>query len=147
MSWPLAASSAQTFAWNPRDLFCDLDRSHPGRNVLDERSASRVLRARRTVHAVQQFADRDDADRAVLVSDCVLDLRIGDTAFEICQHVGVDQDRHASSGGPTDSRAARMSRANSASTAGAVAISSRKRSAAISRDFGGRSPRRLLRFG
>jgi hypothetical protein len=86
---------------------------------------------------VQQFADGDDADRPLLVPDRVLDFGIDDTSLEIDEHVGVDQDGHGLPGGPTDSRAARMSSANLASSGGAVASNSRSRSAEIRRDFGG----------
>ncbi len=122
---------------NTRDGLGDLDRSHAGEQMLDEGASASSLRAARSVHPLQELADRDDADRPVFVTDCRLDLGIGDTALEVDEQVGVDQDGHASSGGPADSRAMRTSPAKSGSSGGALAMSSRNRSAPISRDFDG----------
>src|SRR5262245_1556628 len=87
--------------------------------------------------AVEQLADGDDADRSVLATDRLLERPAGDAALEVDEHVSVDQDCHASSGSPTDSRAARTSSRKRSSGTGAVTISSRNRSADRSRDLGG----------
>src|SRR5271166_1644541 len=120
-----------------RDRLCDRDCLQLGEQVLDERASARALRSLGTMHAVEQLADSDDTDRSVLAADRLLDGWVGDAALEVDEHVGIDQDRHASSGGPTESRAARTSSRKRSSGGGAVATSSRNRSADISRDFGG----------
>lgn len=122
---------------NARDLLGDFDRTHPSEHMLDECTPTRTLRSARSIDAVKELADRDDTDRTVFLTDRVLDLRISDAALEVDKHVGIDQDGHASSGGPTDSRAARTSSRKPSSGDGAVAISSRNRSGESNRDFGG----------
>ena len=122
---------------HPRDRLGDRDRLQPCEQVLDERAAARAASPGRAVHAVQQLAYRDDADRALLVAEQAIDLRRTGTVLEVDQQVGVDQDGHNGSGGATVLRSARSSPANSSSGAGAVAISSRNRSADSSRVFGG----------
>jgi hypothetical protein len=42
------------------------------------------------VHAVEEFADGDDADRPVLITDRVLDLRISDTALKVYEQLAID---------------------------------------------------------
>lgn len=134
---PLRRQLSPDVGVNTRDLLGDLDRPHAGEQMLDERASASSLRATRSVHPLKEFADGDDADGPVLLTDCPLDFRIGYTALEVDEQVSVDQDGHASSGGPADSRAARMSFTKSGSSGGALAMSSRNRSAEISRDFDG----------
>jgi hypothetical protein len=75
---------------NTCDLLSDLDRPHAGKQGLNESAATDALFAAGAVHAVQELADGDDADRPILRPDCVLDLWIGDTTLEVDEHVGVD---------------------------------------------------------
>ena len=132
---PLRRHSSPDVGVNTRDLLGDLDRAHAGEQMLDERASASSLRATHSVHPLKEFADGDDADGPALLTDCPLDLRVGYTALEVDEQVGVDHDGQASSGGPADSRAARMSFTKSGSSGGALAMSSRNRSAEISRDF------------
>jgi hypothetical protein len=133
---PPARELGPNVSVNARDLLGDLNCPHASEQMFDECAAASARCAPRAMHAVQELADGDDADRPVLIADRALNIRIGDTALEVDEHVGVDQDSHASSGGPTDSRTARMSRANLESSGGALAINSRNRSAVISLDLG-----------
>jgi hypothetical protein len=103
--------------------------------VLDERSAPRADRALRAVDAVQQLADGDDADRAILVVQRRSTSDVASPRSD--QQVGVDQEGYGSPGAPTLSRAAATSAANPSSGRGAPAISARKRSAESMRARGG----------
>jgi hypothetical protein len=122
---------------NASDLLGDLKRPHPGEQMLDECAATRALRAFGAVDAVQEFTDRDHTDRAVLLTDGAINLRISDATLEVDQQPGVDQDGHGSSGAATDFRIASTSPWNSSSGIGAAAINSRKRAADISLPLGG----------
>lgn len=103
--------------------------------MLDESAPPRPPGDSGAVDALQQLADGDDADRALLVADESLDRRT--LALVRDEQVGVDQDGQGLSGGPTSSRMARTSSAKSRSTGGAVSSNSRKRAAPISRSVGG----------
>lgn len=103
--------------------------------MLDESAPSRPPSASRAVDALQQLADRDDADRALLVADDSLDRRT--LALVDDEQVGVDQDGQGLSGGPTSARIARTSSAKSRSTGGAAPSNSLNRAAPISRSRGG----------
>lgn len=89
------------------------------------------------MHAVQQLADGDDADRVLLVRDERFELPRTGLPLPIDQQVGVDQDGQGASGAPTESRIARASATKSSSTGGAEASSSRNLSAERSRALGG----------
>jgi hypothetical protein len=121
----------------PRDGLGDRERLQPGQKMLDKRAAAGAARSIRSMDAVQQLADRYDADRALLLAEELLDLRRTDSVLEVDQQVGVDQDGHGGCGGATVPRNARSSPANSSSGAGAVAISSRNLAAESSRVLGG----------
>jgi prevent-host-death family protein len=87
------------------------------------------------VDAVEELAYRDDADRAIFLTEERLDLT---TAFlEFDQQIGIDQDGHGSPGAPALSRISRRSSANASSGLGALASRSRKRDAETNRDLGG----------
>src|SRR5437879_305077 len=105
--------------------------------MLDERAAPRTPSPGRAVHAMQKLAHGDDADRALLFAELPLHLRRTDSVLQVDQQVSVDQDGHDGSGAATLARSARKSLAKSSSGAGAVEISSRKRSADSNRVFGG----------
>src|ERR1051326_1818289 len=96
--------------------------------MLDEGGAARPDRASaRAIHAVQQLACRDHADRAIrvayrLVERCAPPL-------DIHQHRRVDQDGHAPPGGPMALRPASTSCAKPSSGDGASSISARHLSA------------------
>jgi hypothetical protein len=105
-------------------------------HMLDERAPVRLPYAGRPVDAVEQLADRDDADRTRLVADKLLEHgRL--VSLPLDEDVGVDQDAQASSGGPTERRIVRTSSAKSSSMGGADRTSSRNRSADTTRAFGG----------
>ncbi|HZQ64777.1 MAG TPA: hypothetical protein VFA66_06090 [Gaiellaceae bacterium] len=120
-----------------RDRFGDRNRLETREHMLDERAPSIPTRARRTMHPVQQLADRDHADRSFLRADKCLECRAGLVALPLDQEVGVDQDGQELSGGAVDLRIARTSSTKSASTGGADASSSRNRSGDSNRAFGG----------
>src|SRR5437588_4490829 len=105
--------------------------------MLNERAASRPASPSRAMHTMQELADRNDTDRALLFAEQPIDLRRTDTVLEVDQQVGVNQEGHEGSGGATVLRSSRRSAANSSSGGGAVSISSRNRSADNSRVFGG----------
>lgn len=63
---------------NASDLFGDLERPHPGKQMLDECAATRALGAVGAVDTVQEFADRDHADRTVLLTEGGINLRVSD---------------------------------------------------------------------
>jgi hypothetical protein len=89
--------------------------------------------------SVQEFADDDDTDRALLISNERLDLLRSNTALAVDEEVGVDQDGQALSRGPTEFLSSRRSSAKRVSTGGADAIKSRNRSAARKRTRQGAS--------
>ncbi len=103
--------------------------------MLDEGAPSRPARATSAMDSVQQFTDRDDTDRSLLIPDECLDH--GAFALVRDEQIGVDQDGQGFSGGPASARIARTSAAKSSSTGGAAASSSRKRAASINRIRGG----------
>jgi hypothetical protein len=89
--------------------------------------------------SVQEFADGEGADRALLISHERLDLLRSNTALAVDEEIGVDQDDPALSGGPTEFLSSRRSSAKRASTGGADAIKSRNCSAATKRTREGAS--------
>jgi hypothetical protein len=135
--FPLGGELCPDVGVNASDLLGDLERPHPGEEVLDERAATRALRTGGSLDAVEKFADRDHTDRTILLADGGINLRVGDAALEVDQQPGVDQDGHGSSGGAADFRIASTSSTNPASGVGAAATSSRKRAAEISLPLGG----------
>lgn len=97
-----------------------------------------ALAGRRSpVHAVEQFAHGDDADRAFLSAECRLGFWTAHAALAVDEQVGVNQEGHGSPSAAMAARAARTSATKSSSSGGAVAISSRKRSAESSCVAGG----------
>ena len=86
---------------------------------------------------MEQLTDGHDADCALLRADESLEPRSRLFPLPIDQNVGVDQDGQELSGGPTARRSSRTASANSSSTAGAVAKSSRKCSGDASLTLGG----------
>src|SRR5439155_1885407 len=119
------------------DRFGDRERLEAGKHVLDERPASHAPRTRSAMHAMEQLADGDDADRPLFVADERLEPRSRLRMLPLDQEIGVDQDGQAPSGRPTVLRIVRTSAAKSSSTRGADEISSRNRSAESVRTFGG----------
>lgn len=105
--------------------------------MLDERPPPGADPSACTQHSMQKLAHGDDADRAFLVINKRLEHfgRLG--SLEVDQQVGVDQQGHGSRGAPALVRSARTSSAKSPSGRGALAISSRKRSAETTRALGG----------
>jgi hypothetical protein len=79
---------------NASDLLGDLERPHPGEQMLDECTATRATRTFGAVDAVQEFADGDHTDRTVLLTYGAVNLRVSDAALEVDQQPGVDQDGH-----------------------------------------------------
>lgn len=138
-----AGNVASTIEFRPqlgmdaRDRLRDRHRLEPCEDMLDERPAPIATGAGGSVHAVQQLADGDDADRALLGTDETLECGAKLVSLPLDQQVGVDQNGQELSGGAVDPRIARASSAKSSSTGGAVASSSRKRSGESSRAFGG----------
>lgn len=105
--------------------------------MLDECPPTGAAGTGRSQSAVQQLADGDDTDRALLIAQELLDRRRSHASLQIDQEIGVDQEGHGSLGGPTASRAARTSAAKSWSGRGALATRARKLSADISLAVGG----------
>jgi len=58
--------------------------------VLDESSSTGASSALRSVDAVQQLADGDDADRPFLVADEGFQPRSAGGAFPVDQEIGID---------------------------------------------------------
>jgi hypothetical protein len=73
----------------------DGDRLGSSDELLDERSSASTTCAAGAKDAVQELADRDDADRPVLVADQFLSTS-GPLVLD--EQVGVDQDGQGSSG-------------------------------------------------
>jgi len=119
------------------DRLGDRERLDAREHVLDERAAPGSTRPGRTMHAVEQLADRDDADRPCLFSDQRLELLGVVGALPRDQQTCVYDDGQGSSAMPTSARIARRSSAKASSTAGAAASSSRNRAAERQRPFGG----------
>jgi hypothetical protein len=111
------------------------DRRQLREHVLNERVPPSPARADSPMDAVEQFADRDDADRSLFVSEQRLELLTG--TFPLDEHARVNQDGQGSSGTPISARMRSTSRANSSSTSGAEVSSSRNLAADIVRDRGG----------
>jgi hypothetical protein len=117
-----------------RDRLGDRQSLEACEEMLDEGAPVSSPPAGRTVHAVEQLADRDNADGALLVAYKVLEHpRL--VSLPLDENVCVDQNGQASSGGPTERRIARTSSAKSSSTGGADRISSLNRSADRTRAF------------
>jgi hypothetical protein len=74
----------------------DGDRLGSSDELLDERSSASTTYAAGAKDAVQELADRDDADRPVLLADQLLDRPSGPLVLD--EQVGVDQDGQGSSG-------------------------------------------------
>jgi hypothetical protein len=125
------------FGVHARDRLGDRHWLESCENVLDERSPSISTGARGPVHTVQELADGDHADRALLRADESLEVCTKLVPLPLNQEAGVDQDGQELSGGAVDRRIARASSAKSSSTDGADASSSRKRSGESSLAFGG----------
>jgi hypothetical protein len=68
---------------NTRDGLRDWDCLQLGEQVLHERAATRALRALGAMDAVEELADRDDADRSVFTTDRLLDCWVGDASLEV----------------------------------------------------------------
>lgn len=121
-----------------RDGFGDRDRFESGQQMLDECTPSCPLRSRRPMYAVEQLADRDHADGALLVPNEQLECGGSLASLPLDQQTCVDQDGQGLSGAvPASRRIRRTSSANSSSTGGAVARSSRTRAAETRRTRGG----------
>src|SRR5665811_102491 len=75
------------------------------------------------MHSMQKLAGRDDADRALLITDCLIQRL--PPPLSVDKDSGVDQDGHAPLGGPMASRPASTSAAKSSSGVGAESINSR----------------------
>jgi hypothetical protein len=84
-----------------RDWFGDRYGLEAGEEVLDERAPPGPDCPCRAQDAVEQFADRDDADQSFLVAERVIHRRRFISALEVDQEIGVDQAGHGSPGGPT----------------------------------------------
>jgi hypothetical protein len=83
-------------AMHTSDRGRDGDRLGSSDELLDERSSASTTCAAGAKDAVQELADRDDADRPVLVADQFLDRPSGPLVLD--EQVGVDQDGQGSSG-------------------------------------------------
>jgi hypothetical protein len=119
------------------DRIGDRDGAPAGEEMLNKRASAGAAGSRGAMDAMEEFADRDHADRAVLLAEHALDRGGADTSVEIDQQIGVDQDGHGLSAGLTDSRAARTSAEKSSSGFGALAIRSRNLDADTSWALGG----------
>jgi len=108
---------------NSSNRLGDRDRFEAGEHMLDERMSPRPLGSRRAVDAVQQLADRDDADRPLLVR--LEGVERARAPLLSDEDVGVDQDGQGLSTEPSSARTARTSLAKLSSTGGAPSISSR----------------------
>jgi hypothetical protein len=120
-----------------RDRLRDRNRLQACKKVLDEGFPSGPAGARRTMHAVEELADRDDADRARLVSGHRFEGRGILLPLPLDEQVGVDQDGQLPSGGSTSLLSALTSSAKASSTGGALASSSRNRWGGSRETFGG----------
>ncbi|HEY3727545.1 MAG TPA: hypothetical protein VGL51_10250 [Solirubrobacteraceae bacterium] len=118
------------------DCACDRDRCDTSQQMLNECTSPRSPDAIGSMDAVEQLADRDYADCSRLLPDNPIPFRRADASFEVDEQVCVDQDGHEACGASTVSRSARTSSANSSSGVGALAMSSRNRSAEIRRCAG-----------
>jgi len=120
------------------DSLGNRQRLHTCDHMLDESLTPRSPCARCSTCTVQQLADGDDADRAILVADKGLERSCAPFPLPVDQEPRVDQDGQEFSGGrPASRRISRRSSANSSSTGGADASSSRNRAAGSSRGLGG----------
>jgi len=132
-----AAEFGPHLSVNACDGLGDRNWLEPGEHVFDECAPVCSMRACRPMHPVQQLTDCDDADGTVLVADERLDCDGGLSALPFDQQARIDQDGQGLSGtAPASRRMRRMSSEKSPSTRGAVARSSRKRSAETSRARG-----------
>jgi hypothetical protein len=108
-----------------RDGFGDRKCLERREDMLDEGAPTGTARTGCPVDAVEQLADRDDADRSVLVSDEGFECGGPFVVLPLDQEPGVDQDGQGLSGaGPASRRIRRRSAAKSSSTGGAEASSS-----------------------
>lgn len=122
---------------NARDRLRDRHRLDPGEDVLDERASARAAGTRCAVHTMEQFAHRNDADRSRLVPGGRFERAGVLGALPVDEDIGVDQDGQVPSGAAISFLMSLTSSAKSSSTGGALAISSRKRSAGSRATFGG----------
>ena len=117
------SSSAQISAW-ARAIAVVTGTARSRRSGARRRGAASPHRTRLgAVHPMQELTGRDDADRAVLVADRLIQRH--PPPLGVDQHRGIDQDGHALIGGPMASRPASTSCAKFSSGEGADPISSR----------------------
>jgi hypothetical protein len=137
--WHVAASreAGPDLCMYARHGLGDGDGLQSSQQMLDEGPPPVPARTRGAERSVEQLADGDHADRALLRPGQSLEVRGSLFPLPVDQDIGVDQDGQELSGGPTDRRSSRTALANSSSTAGAEAKSSRKCSGDASRTLGG----------
>jgi hypothetical protein len=96
-----SGKSSPEFRVHSRHGSGDRDRLGAGEKLLDDSPSMGAARSCRSVDAVQQLADCDDADRPILVTDEVLDRPSSPLVLD--EQIRVDQDGQGLSGKP-DSR-------------------------------------------
>jgi hypothetical protein len=72
------------------NLVGDRDCGQPGEQMLDERVALRAAGSARSMHAMEEFAHRDDANCPLLIAEKPVDFRVANAVLGIDQKIRVD---------------------------------------------------------